>query len=106
MIKRKIEQAADSFEEVEEELLGRCEAKIMNLIDRIERNRRDLSLKDQIDLNLEVEDELKEIRDSLEEYREIHIEHNPGRENDPIVAVLDSLILMCDSALLIDESSL
>jgi hypothetical protein len=105
-VKSKLEIAEEYYEEAAEEVLSRCEDRINELIDQIlEHRQKTASLKEQIGLEMDEENELRELRDSLEMYREIRLEDIGDETGDPIIDQLDSQMIACDTALLIDESS-
>ena len=105
-IKPKLKIAQDSYEEVSEEILRHSEDRIDELVNQILERRETKNSSLDIDLGLDEENELRELRDSLETYKEIRLENIEEEAGDPILDQLDSQIVACDNALLIDESSL
>jgi hypothetical protein len=102
-----LETAWDTYDDIAEKILRRSQDRVNELVDIIlEQRQRADSSHDSINLALDEENELRELRDSLEAYREIRLETVDEEEDDPILDQLDSQIVACDSALLIDESSL
>jgi hypothetical protein len=105
-IKSKLEETEESYHAIAEKVLSRCEDRITLLVDKILEQRQETdSLKRQIDLEIDEENELRDLRDSLESYREIRLENIKERSDDLIIDQLESQMLACDSTLLIDESS-
>ncbi|MBS4169243.1 hypothetical protein [Parachlamydia sp. AcF125] len=106
----KLESVEECYQDLAEEVLYRCQNHINQLIDKIlEHRKASASLKDIIGLELDEENELRELRDSLETYREIRlgdIGESEDDQDDPLITQLDSQIVACDNALLIDETSL
>jgi len=105
-IQSKLEDAEETYHENAEEILSRCEDRINELIDKILENRQATdSSSVQTGFEIDEENQLRDLRDSLESYREIRLENINDGNGDPILDQLDSQMLACDSALLIDESS-
>lgn len=105
-IQSKLTLAEESYREIAEEVLHRSEDRINELTDKILEHHQDLdSSKRRTGLELDEENELRDLRDSLESYREIRMENVLNGVGDPILDQLDSQMLASDSALLIDESS-
>lgn len=106
-IRPKLKIAEESYEEAAEEVLTRCQDHINDLVDKVTEHREQADfLNRDTGFELDEENQLRELRDSLEDYREIRLENIETGEGDPIIDQLDSQIIACDSALLIDESSL
>ncbi len=98
-------QAVDDLETARAEAtLKRCITRINVLIDSIFQLRKMSSLKEALNFDLDPEMELNELRNSLEEYKATR--SNLKVPPDPVLDVLESTIVECDNALLIDESSL
>jgi predicted nucleic acid-binding Zn-ribbon protein len=105
-IQSKLTLAEESYREIAEEVLHRSEDRINELTDKILEHHQDLERsKKRSGLELDEENELRDLRDSLESYREIRMENILNGVGDPILDQLDSQMLASDSALLIDESS-
>lgn len=102
-IKPMLSKTQETYQEVAEEILNRSEGKIIELTDKILEHRQMMeSIEHQIQLELDEETQLRELRDSLETYREVRLEN--GRE-DPMLEKLDSQVMACEIALFIEESS-
>ncbi|MBS0647597.1 MAG: hypothetical protein JSS10_00055 [Verrucomicrobia bacterium] len=105
-IQSKLTIAEESYREIAEEVLRRSEDRINELTDKILEHHQTLEAsKRRTGLELDEENELRGLRDSLESYREIRMESVLNEAGDPIIDQLDSQMLASDSALLIDESS-
>lgn len=106
-LKPKLEFAEESYNGMAEEVLNRCEDHIQELTEKILDRRQELGLsKDSMGFEIDEENELRDLRESLETYREIRLENISEETQDSIIDQLDSEMIACDSALLIDESSM
>ncbi len=106
---KQLQEFLDIYQELIEEVLNQVEVVTVQLSEKVLESKTILQSK-QVRMDLDYEEELKELRDALESIREIRLnsgaEHENDKEEDGVLRILDSLITTCDYALHIEESSM
>ncbi|MDF2550260.1 MAG: hypothetical protein K0S07_1327 [Chlamydiales bacterium] len=103
-LSQQVEEMEESEEEFRESILERCQKRLTHLSDALLSKKNIQTAQQVVQMDLDAESELEEIRGSLESIRQIRLEV-ASEEDDELLSILDSLITSCDSTLLIEESS-
>jgi hypothetical protein len=101
---RKVQDFLETYQELIEEVLNQIEEIITRLSDKVMENKT-VNKSKEMRMDLDYEEELSELKDTLESIREIRLKSGESEEEDPILRILDSLITTCDNSLLIEESN-